>query len=608
MTEEEINFLRVMLPEKPDEEFRRRARQYADGELGDEYLIFTGERVKMEPSMEEIMITNSMKTRTVWAARCSCTACGEEFLTRKVPGLDAIEMYYGDDGCMYTMDPDGCLDNYEVDPAGLGSIQMANGDRCYCPICCCEVMVISTKKLKGGRTKGIQMAQLLNLNGYAVILYWLVNRTIDEDGLDLMDAEPRDAFVLADKGRILHFSHGRTSFYGNYTNDGHWRKVQSTKDTWDKLYHDWGSINNKKRGTILYPKLPSLVGTTGEKTGLYEYWRQRGILPVEYLKAWKKWPCLENLVNDGLGQLISELVKKAWNYRHEEYFAFTSALDLTKRKPHEILQFTKEEYRRCRKDEISIACLRAIWTFRNDGFQGDADHIMAIYGIDEGNTLAKLMDAMKETGDVAMDRYLKYMDKQECTIDEIQTLLDARDFARRINGSQDLSQEELWPRRLRSVHDRLAEIITARENREKAEQYQRGFDRVLEQCQKMEWTDGELCIRLPRCNEELVQEGKILHHCVGGYGERHSQGKDLIFFVRRYRRPERSYYTLNISMGLEPKEIQLHGYGNERHGDKKQYRHKIPKKVREFCNRWEREVLAPYCQEHYKETKKEKSA
>lgn len=62
-----------------------------------------------------------------------------------------------------------------------------------------------------------------------------------------------------------------------------------------------------------------------------------------------------------------------------------------------------------------------------------------------------------------------------------------------------------------------------------------------------------------------------------------------------YRRPERSYYTLQINMtGTIPREIQLHGYGNERHGDHKQFKHTIPKKVRDFCDRWERDVLLPW--------------
>lgn len=123
-------------------------------------------------------------------------------------------------------------------------------------------------------------------------------------------------------------------------------------------------------------------------------------------------------------------------------------------------------------------------------------------------------------------------------------------------------------------------------------------------------TDGELCIRLPRSNGDLIREGRVLCHCVGGYGNRHSEGKDLIFFVRHYRRPERSYYTLNISMGLIPKEIQLHGYRNEAHIDKSgsYKRHRIPKKVRAFCNRWEKEILMPYCLARYGAENKEKTA
>lgn len=81
---------------------------------------------------------------------------------------------------------------------------------------------------------------------------------------------------------------------------------------------------------------------------------------------------------------------------------------------------------------------------------------------------------------------------------------------------------------------------------------------------------------------------------VGGYSHSHVSGSPVLF-VRHRRRPERPYYTLNISLtGDAPRRLQLHGYGNERHGDKKQYTHTIPKKVLDFCDRWEREVLAPW--------------
>ena len=66
-------------------------------------------------------------------------------------------------------------------------------------------------------------------------------------------------------------------------------------------------------------------------------------------------------------------------------------------------------------------------------------------------------------------------------------------------------------------------------------------------------------------------------------------------FIRRYRRPERSYFTLNEDLtGDRPRRIQLHGYGNEYANGK---RLTIPKQVLDFCDRWERKVLIPVFRE-----------
>lgn len=609
MTPEQIEKIRQLLPEEADRDFISRARSASEGELGGEFLVFRSERITLQSGMQELM-DNRTRGKKAWAARCTCTCCGEDFYTKKVAGVDAIEMYYGDDGCMYTMDPNDGPEFFEVEPAGLGGIQIGENDGCNCPYCGSDVTAISAKRLRFGRTNGCQMAQLLAVGGYAVILYWMVRRHISEYGHDFLDAVAEDAFVLGETGSLLHFRRAKMDGNGNLHRGSGWSLSGNSRDVWDRIYHDWQSINNKKQGTILYPEIPSLVGTTGEKTGLYRYWQQKGELPVEYLKLWKKWPAIENLVNDGLGHLVSSLVIRAWNYRYDRYFEIRTVLDLSKRKPHEMLGLTKEEYRRIPWRQICVEGLKVRKAWQAAGFRDNGARVLEIWNIDRGSTLGKLREGMAATGDTTMDRYMRYLEKQGCAPRDIQLLLDTRDFARRLNGGQPLTREELWPRRLRQVHDRLAEIITAEEDRNKAEEYQRGFDRVLEQVGTLEWTDGELCIRLPRCNADLVREGKTLNHCVGGYGKRHSEGKDLIFFVRRYRRPERSYYTLNIRMKEKPEEIQLHGYGNEYHKDKKgSYKsHRIPGKVRDFCSRWEREVLEPYCREHYRTDDKERSA
>ena len=119
------------------------------------------------------------------------------------------------------------------------------------------------------------------------------------------------------------------------------------------------------------------------------------------------------------------------------------------------------------------------------------------------------------------------------------------------------------------------------------------------------WSDGEICIRAAATPGELKEEGRVLKHCVGTYCGKHAARTDVIFFVRHARRPERSWYTLDINMtGRIPKEVQAHGYRNEWYG--KAGHGKIPQKVRDFCDRWEREVLAPWYAQRQERKNKQK--
>ena len=185
-------------------------------------------------------------------------------------------------------------------------------------------------------------------------------------------------------------------------------------------------------------------------------------------------------------------------------------------------------------------------------------------------------------------RVVRYLEKQDAIQDGVQQLIDYRKMMRDAGLAE--TEETLWPRDLVATHDRVAQYWAARAKAS----YQMGFSTTFIKYRELEWTAGDLCVVLPKTEGDLVSEGNTLRHCVGTYGKEHCSGKP-IFFVRHRRRPERSYYTLQIDMTKEiPKEIQLHGYGNERHGDRKQYSHKIPQKVRDFCDRWEREVLTPW--------------
>lgn len=250
---------------------------------------------------------------------------------------------------------------------------------------------------------------------------------------------------------------------------------------------------------------------------------------------------------------------------------------------------SKTAFREIRKKNWGAEDARCWDRYRRQFPEADAlefEHCRERVGYKAVGHLLEMVAAGWE--DLAPVRVVRYLAKQDAIQDGVQLLIDYRKMLRDAELAE--NEETLWPRDLVAAHERITQFWECRTKTS----YQLGFTSTFIKYRELEWTDGDLCVMLPRTEEELAAEGKTLRHCVGTYGNQHCSGKP-IFFIRHYRRPERSYYTLQIDMTKAiPVEIQLHGYGNERHGDRKQHRHKIPQKVRDFCDRWEREVLMPW--------------
>ena len=69
-----------------------------------------------------------------------------------------------------------------------------------------------------------------------------------------------------------------------------------------------------------------------------------------------------------------------------------------------------------------------------------------------------------------------------------------------------------------------------------------------------------LMIRVPENREEIVAEGKVLQHCVGGYADRHISGAVTILFLRKESAPDTPFLTVEMNGS---KLVQIHGYKNE---------------------------------------------
>ena len=61
------------------------------------------------------------------------------------------------------------------------------------------------------------------------------------------------------------------------------------------------------------------------------------------------------------------------------------------------------------------------------------------------------------------------------------------------------------------------------------------------------WKGKKYFIRPAGSTKELIAEGKALHHCVGGYAERHAKGETNILFVRENESPDKPLYTMEVT-------------------------------------------------------------
>lgn len=597
--------IRNLLPDKPRPGLLNWAIRECGEDLGPNYLTWKSVQVPVYDT-EYYMTGRGPKHRRV--ACCTCLKCGSKMYTEY--NGSTLEFWVDESGEWWPLDPTGLTPQWDEENEAENGymVEVADGEGLSCPMCYETLHTIQAKNLRGGRRKQILIVSIETVEQYAAVIYWLIRREIFED-INEYTVIPRDAYVLDERGNIHRYTHttGGGSFSAEKTLPK-WKLSTSKRDTLDAVYHDWGSINNRKQGGAFWPNVPPLGATTAEKTGLESYVNYEGAYSVQYLKLWKKYPVLENLVNTGWEQLVHHIIWNSFNGQLPEHL-MDPVMDISKTKPHEILEMTKADMKRIRRtggqwgyDEQLL-----YQSFRRAGL-GTASSFYEYLRTYTATGLRAVEQLQQRYGDADLEKIARYLRKQNMDPREAQILLDTRDAAIILAMGRPLTQEELWPRNLQATHDRLTRARLLKISPDTAAKYQQGFDTVLEKYGDLQWSDGELCMILPRSYAELVQEGNVLRHCVGGYSDSHISGRDTIFFVRRYRRPERCYYTLDINMTDIPYRNQLHGYGNERHGVNKEHRHKIPKKVLDFCDRWEREVLMPWWRDQQNKQKEGKTA
>lgn len=61
------------------------------------------------------------------------------------------------------------------------------------------------------------------------------------------------------------------------------------------------------------------------------------------------------------------------------------------------------------------------------------------------------------------------------------------------------------------------------------------------------YKDKDIIVKVPDSVQELFEEGRKLHHCVGTYADRIISGENLIFFIRKVKEPDKPWLTVDLN-------------------------------------------------------------
>lgn len=113
-----------------------------------------------------------------------------------------------------------------------------------------------------------------------------------------------------------------------------------------------------------------------------------------------------------------------------------------------------------------------------------------------------------------------------------------------IIGSDLNDRRVKYPSALRTEHDKVVYKKNIIENKD----YEAKFQSVTQEYgKKYSYKTKDFVVTYPKSLNDLFEEGRVLNHCVGTYGDSIKSGECIILFVRKAKEPNTPYYTLEVN-------------------------------------------------------------
>lgn len=332
-------------------------------------------------------------------------------------------------------------------------------------------------------------------------------------------------------------------------------------------YSRWISGNNcsptyysyygTQEGRVYGKTLPHLAKHGLGRTGLIEYIQQRKIVdPEHYLAVLNVAPQLEQLAKASLPALVCECL--------HSYYEFTRKLNKEETSLTGMLGINTQELKRLRENAGGTPFLAWIRYEKAIG-KKIPDQVISWFcreGI-EWENISFIADRMST---LQIYNYIRRNMKQYGmkSREVLTTWADYLSMAMRFK--YDTSDAIVYRTgKLRQRHDELAargiEKEIALEAGEILQKYPH-LDEIMGSLNsKYAFADGDYIISAPAKVEDIIKEGRTLHHCLAHadrYWDRMEKHESYLLFLRKASAPEKSYYTMEIEPGGTVRQIRTY--------------------------------------------------
>ncbi len=323
-----------------------------------------------------------------------------------------------------------------------------------------------------------------------------------------------------------------------------------------------------------------LKGTPWQYSQLKEYCLAVGepVCAVSYLRKYQSYPVLEYLIKLRLYRLAKELVSMGYGYRMEK------AINMKGKNLREVLGLDKRFLpllQRVNPGEGQIVIIKGLI---NAGMEPD-EELLCWCGENRVGSLGSLTVSLRY---MTPHKLMRYADGQFAALQKKSftdsgyysmeyLMADYRDYLIMCDALEyDMKNSfVLFPANLKAAHDKVNDLS----DKEQAYAYDVQIQKMSKELdRRYRFSKLGFMMVPPRSAKEIVEEGHVLHHCVGGYVKDIVRRETTILFVRDKKEPEKPLCTVEVRNG---KLFQARAYKNST----------PPSGVRRFLDVWEKKVL-----------------